>query len=96
MTRDPIGHLKAQIEKYTVTSGIPDIDHYRRITVLKPGQCIFRGCREPIAWEDPRGRNFLCEGHFRVMQQWVLEGRRGLIPGGQSAFHTAPDDFEAK
>ena len=84
MTRDSIGHLKALIEKYTVISTIPDIDHYRMITVLKPGKCIFKGCVEPIAWEDPRGRNFLCEGHFRVMQQWVLDARKGLIPGEQS------------
>ena len=96
MTRDPLGHLKALIEKYTVITNIPDIDHYRRIMAQKPGQCIFRGCREPIAWEDPRGRNFLCEGHFKAMQQWVLDARRGLMPGGKSVSNTAPDDFEAK
>ncbi|MBP1929242.1 hypothetical protein J2741_001789 [Methanolinea mesophila] len=93
MTNDPSGSLKALIEKYTVISFIPDIDHYRRIVVPKRGSCIFRGCREPIAWEDARGKNFLCENHFRVMQQWILEARKGLIPGGQSESFRVLEDF---
>jgi hypothetical protein len=85
MRNDSPGSLKALIEKYTVITFVPDIDHYRRITVPKPGRCIFRGCQEPIAWEDVRGKNFLCENHFRVMQRWILEARKGLIPGWESA-----------
>ena len=96
MNQDPLGHLKALIENYTVISFVPDIDHYHRITVPKPGHCIFRGCEEPIAWEDPRGNNFLCEHHFRVMQQWILETRKGLIPGGQSASYKALKDYVTK
>ena len=85
MPQDPLDHLKALIARYTVITFIPDIDRYRRITSPKEGRCIFRGCPEPIAWEDARGGNFLCEGHYRVMQQWIEEARRGLLPGGHGS-----------
>jgi hypothetical protein len=80
MPENPVEHLKALIEKYTVITFIPDIDRYRRITAPKEGRCIFRGCPEPIAWEDARGGNFLCEGHYRTMRTWIEEARRGLLP----------------
>jgi hypothetical protein len=83
MPDNPLERLKALIEKYTVISFIPDIDRYRRITVSKEGRCIFRGCTEPIAWEDARGGTFLCEGHYQVIRRWIEDARRGLLPGGQ-------------
>jgi hypothetical protein len=83
MPESPIDHLKALIARYTVISTIPDIDRYRRITTPKEGRCIFRGCPEPIAWEDAQGGNFLCEGHYRTMKTWIEEARKGLVPGGQ-------------
>jgi len=79
MPSDPISHLKVLIEKYTVISYIPDIKGYRQIDGPKTGACIFRGCTEPIAWEDARGGNFLCKGHYLVMNQWIDEARKGLI-----------------
>ena len=82
MTESPVEHLKALIERYTVITVIPDIDRYRRITTPKEGHCIFRGCTEPIAWEDASGGNFLCEGHYRTMRTWIEEARNGLLPGG--------------
>jgi hypothetical protein len=84
MPENPLEHLKDLIAKYTVISFIPDIDRYRRITSPKEGRCIFRGCTEPIAWEDARGGNFLCEGHYLVMRRWIEDARRGLLPGGQA------------
>jgi hypothetical protein len=87
MNQDPLGQLKALIEKYTEISFIPDIDHYRRITGPKPGRYIFKGCTEPIAWEDARERNFLCEGHFRVMLQWIQEARMDLIELEKPGFY---------
>ena len=81
MPENPVEHLKTLIGKYTVITFIPDIDHYRRITAPKEGHCIFRGCTEPIAWEDARGGNFLCEGHYRTMRTWIGEARKGLLPG---------------
>lgn len=80
MAEDPLEHLKALIARYTVITFIPDIDRYRRISAPKEGRCIFRGCPEPIAWEDARGGNFLCEGHYRTMKTWIEEARRGLLP----------------
>jgi len=85
MPGSPLDHLKALIGRYTVITSIPDIDRYRRITLPKEGRCIFRGCPEPIAWEDARGGNFLCEGHYQVMRRWIEEARRGLLPGGQGS-----------
>ncbi len=82
MQETPADHLAALFRKYTVLSFIPDIDHYRRIAGKKEGRCIFRGCPEPIAWEDARGGNFLCEGHYRTAKAWIEEARRGLLPGG--------------
>ena len=81
MAESPVEHLKALIQRFTVITTVPDIDGYRRISTPKGGQCIFRGCTEPIAWEDARGGNFLCEGHYRVMRAWIEEARRGLLPG---------------
>jgi hypothetical protein len=85
MSEDSIARLHALITRYTVISGLPDIGLYRRITGNKPGRCIFRGCSEPIAWEDSRGQNFLCEGHYILMKQWIEEARKGLIPGRHAA-----------
>ena len=81
MPENSLEHLKALIRRYTVISFVPDIDRYRRITTPRQGRCIFRGCPEPIAWEDARGENFLCEGHYRTMKMWIEEARRGLLPG---------------
>ncbi len=81
MPENPVGHLQALIGRYTILTTIPDIDRYRRITTPKPGRCVFRGCTEPIAWEDAQGGNFLCEGHYLTMKRWIEEARRGLLPG---------------
>ncbi|HVN66292.1 MAG TPA: hypothetical protein VMT31_06740 [Methanomicrobiales archaeon] len=83
MPEGPLEHLKALIARYTVLATIPDIDRYRRITTRKEGRCVFRGCTEPIAWEDAWGGNFLCEGHYLVMREWMEDARKGLIPGGR-------------
>jgi len=92
MPLDPVEHLKNLIRRYTVLTTIPDIDRYTRITIPKKGRCIFRGCPEPIAWEDAGGGNFLCEGHYRTMRTWIEEARRGLLPGGNmSAIFTGED-----
>ena len=85
MSEDSITRLHALITRYTVISGVPDIGSYRRITGTKQGRCIFRGCSEPIAGEDSRGKNFLCEGHYIMMTQWTEEARKGLIPGRHAA-----------
>jgi hypothetical protein len=86
MPDSPLEHLKDLIGRYTVITFIPDIDRYRRVTTPKAGRCIFRGCSEPIAWEDARGGNFLCEGHYRTMRLWIEEARKGLLP----AEHPSP------
>ena len=85
MQTDPFTRLKGLIEKYTVISFIPDIEHYQRIVGAKSGRCIFRGCTEPISWEDARGGNFLCKGHYLTMKQWIEDAREGLISGQGSA-----------
>ena len=85
MSEDFITRLHALITRYTVISGVPAIGSYRRITGNTQGRCIFRGCSEPIAWEDSRGKNFLCEGHYILMTQWIEEARKGLIPGKHAA-----------
>ena len=77
MKKDPFSHLRSLIGKYTVISFIPDTEHYRRIEGDKPGRCIFRGCTEPVAWEDARGGNFLCEGQYQTMKQWIEDARGG-------------------
>jgi hypothetical protein len=94
MHESPLEHLKALITQYTVLTTLPDMDRYRRITTPKEGRCIFRGCTEPIAWEDARGGNFLCEGHYEVMREWLTDARRGLLPGGQVSpvFSHDPED----
>jgi hypothetical protein len=94
MPSDPLSHLRALIEKYTVVSTIPDIRGYRNIKGPRAGVCIFKGCTEPIAWEDARGGNFLCEGHYLLMTQWIDEARKGLISGDLSALfdRAAPQD----
>jgi len=84
MPENPLEHLKALIQKYTVLTAVPDIDRYRRITGRREGRCSFRGCTEPIAWEDARGGNFLCEGHYQVMREWIEDARKGLLPGGRT------------
>ena len=85
MSEDSITRLHTLIMRYTVISWVPDIASYRRITGNKQGRCIFRGCSEPIVWEDRRGENFLCEGHYILMKQWIEEARKGLIPGRHAA-----------
>jgi hypothetical protein len=85
MAADPVLRVKDLITKYTVISHIPDIARYRRISPGTTGSCIFRGCTEPIAWEDARGGNFLCEGHYRVVKRWIEEARRGFVAGRRSA-----------
>ena len=85
MPEDPVTRLHALITRYTVITGLPDIGSYRKITGDKPGHCMFRGCSEPIAWEDRGGQNFLCEGHYILIKQWIEEARKGLIPGDQAA-----------
>jgi len=82
MPENPLEHLKALIQQYTVLTTIPDIDRYRRITTPKVGRCVFRGCTEPIGWEDAQGGNFLCEGHYQVMRRWIEDARQGLLPDG--------------
>jgi hypothetical protein len=82
---DPLAHLLALIEKYTVISFIPDIQAYRPLSFTKKGSCIFRGCTEPIAWEDAGGGNFLCQGHYVTMKMWIDEARKGLVTGERSA-----------
>jgi len=79
MQKDPFSLLKDLIEKYTAISFIPAIEHYRRKDGEKSGRCIFRDAREPIAREDARGGNFLCEGHYLTMKQWIEDARKGLI-----------------
>lgn len=81
MKKDPFSHLRSLIGKYTVISFIPDTEHYRRIEGDKPGRCIFRGCTEPVAWEDARGGNFLCEGQYQTMKQWIEDARGGTDIG---------------
>ena len=85
MSSDPLSHLRTLIEKYTVISFIPDINGYRPLSGKKEGSCIFSGCTEPIAWEDSRGGNFLCQGHYVIMKRWIEEARKGLISGDLSA-----------
>jgi hypothetical protein len=71
--------LHRLLERYTLFDSVPDIDRYRRILVPKAGSCMFRGCTEPIAWEDARGGNFLCEGHYLTVRKWIGEARAGLV-----------------
>jgi hypothetical protein len=85
MPEDPVTRLHALFARYTVIKGLPDIGSYSKITGKKPGTCIFRGCTEKIVWEDSRGENFLCEGHYILVKQWIDEARKGLIPGKHSA-----------
>jgi hypothetical protein len=93
MSEDSIIRLHALITRYTVIPGVPDIGSYRRITGNKQGHCTFRGCSEPIAWEDTRGEKFLCEGHSILMLQWIMEARKGVIPARHAAiFSQDPRD----
>jgi hypothetical protein len=85
MTEDSITRLHALIRRYTIVSVLPDTGSYRKITGNKTGRCIFRGCSEPIVWEDSRGGNFLCEGHYILVRQWIEEARKGLLPGTPAA-----------
>jgi len=92
MSFDPVSHLRALITRYTVISFVPDIDNYRRLKGRRDGSCIFRGCTEPVAWEDARGSNFLCEGHYLIVKRWIEEARMGLVAGDQSAlFLSTPE-----
>ena len=76
---DPQEILLELIKRYTILTSVPDIERYRRITTPREGHCVFRGCPEPIAWEDANGTNFLCEGHYRTIVQWVEETRREYL-----------------
>jgi len=92
MPFNPVSHLRALITRYTVISFVPDIDNYRRLTGRRSGSCIFRGCTEPVAWEDAQGSNLLCEGHYLTVKRWVEEARMGLVGGDQSAlFRSEPE-----
>ena len=79
MTENSLEHLNRLLKKYTLFTAVPDIDRYRRIATPKAGTCMFRGCTEPIAWEDARGGNFLCEGHYLTVRKWVDEARADLL-----------------
>jgi len=92
VSTDSLSRLKVLITRYTVISFVPDIDNYRRLTMRRDGSCIFRGCTEPVAWEDARGSNLLCEGHYLMMKRWIEEARMGLVAGDQSAlFRSEPE-----
>jgi hypothetical protein len=80
MAGDIYETVRALMLRYTGRAIIPDIQHYRLITVPKQGKCIFIGCTEPIVWED-LGGNFLCEGHYRTVRKWVEDARTGLLSG---------------
>lgn len=78
-TKDPYRRLKELVERYTTLITVPNLEEYRRITTKKEGSCVFRGCTEPIAWENAQGGNFLCEGHFQTMKLWIEEARKGYF-----------------
>ncbi len=84
MSPDPVSRIRSLIEKFTIITFIPDINGYRQLSGRKAGPCIFRGCTEPVAWEDSRGGNFLCQGHYLVMKRWIEEAWKGLISGDLS------------
>ncbi len=65
---------------YTSLPGVPDIDRYHRIREPRQGSCAFIGCSEPIAWEDNEGRNFLCDGHYLAIKEWIRSARGGHLP----------------
>ena len=79
MVGNSVERLHVLLDKYTLFASVPDIDHYRRITKPRAGNCMFRGCTEPIAWEDAAGENFLCEGHYLTVRKWINEARTGLL-----------------
>lgn len=86
-----MNQLHRLLRKYTVFPSLPDIARYRRITGTPSGTCAFIGCTEPVAWEDPQGKYYLCEGHYDVMVQWITEANRALIQGGSSALFREPE-----
>lgn len=90
MAADPLSHLKDLIHEYTILGSVPDITRFHRITGQKPGNCLFRGCTEPIVWEDTRGEYFLCEGHYRILVQWITEAQTSLISGRSSSLFREP------
>lgn len=90
MTADPLSHLADLIHQYTILGSVPDMARYRRINGQKSGNCLFRGCTEPLAWEDARGEFSLCEGHYRIMVQWITEAQKGLISGSSSPLFREP------
>jgi len=79
MPENSLEHLNRLLKKYTLFTSVPDIERYRRIAISKEGTCMFRGCTEPIAWEDARGGNYLCEGHYLTVRKWVDEARANLL-----------------
>ncbi len=68
------------VRYYTDLPGVPNIDGFRRIKYQKHGRCAFRGCSEPIAWEDDEGKYFLCDGHYREIREWIESARAGHLP----------------
>lgn len=60
-------------------SKIPDLDDYHRIEGVKVGRCICRGCNDQKMWEDAGGLNYLCDGHYRMLQNL----KAGLTPSGE-------------
>lgn len=79
MAGNSLERLHRLLNRYTLFPAVPDIDHYRRIAKPMVGNCMFRGCTEPIAWEDAGGGNFLCEGHYLTVRKWIDEARTGLL-----------------
>jgi hypothetical protein len=79
MPGNSLERLHGLLNKYTLFTKVPDIDRYRRIGTPRQGRCMFRGCTEPIAWEDARGGNFLCDGHYLTIRKWIDEARGDLV-----------------
>jgi hypothetical protein len=79
MPGNSLERLHGLLKKYTLFTTVPDIDRYRRIGTSRLGTCMFRGCTEPVAWEDANGGNFLCEGHYLTVRKWIDEARADLL-----------------
>ena len=79
MAEHSLERLHQLLDRYTEFMSVPDIDRYRRIETPRSGRCMFRGCTEPIAWEDARSGDFLCEGHYLTVKKWVNEARTDLL-----------------
>lgn len=76
---DPYERLMELIHRYTMFTTLPELDRFRRIVSSDYGHCAFKGCTEPVVWEDSRGRFYLCEGHYRTLKSWIEEARKGYL-----------------